>query len=246
MIRVLAMVAVAGFLVSAVTLSVAVAIAGPDAIVHGAWTWGPHGWLWRHHHHFDEGREDGPETTREISWPGGASLSVSVPAEVQYTQADGPAKVVISGPAREVEDVRLEDGRIRFDDDELHVGDKLKIAITAPAVTDFSLEGAESFSIAGYLQDRLSVSVSGFADVKAQGEVRDAKIRIAGAGHADLSALKTKAAEVEIDGSGDASVGPSDSADIDISGAGSVTLLSNPPQLHTNISGVGRIRHAGT
>ena len=100
MIRTLLMIAVAGFLVSAVTLSVAVAITGPEAIVHGAWSFGPHGWGWRHHYReVDESRDDGPETSRDIAWTGGDHLVVSVPADVQYTQADGPAKLTVSGPA---------------------------------------------------------------------------------------------------------------------------------------------------
>ena len=51
MIRTLLMIAVAGFLVSAVTLSVAVAITGPAAIANGAWSFGPDGWGWRGHEH---------------------------------------------------------------------------------------------------------------------------------------------------------------------------------------------------
>lgn len=246
MIRVLAMVAVAGFLVSAVTLSIAVGIAGPGAILHhNAWTWGSHGWGWRHGRHFHEDRDDGPQTTREIAWSGGSSLDISVPADVEYTQTDGPAKVVVTGAAHAVEDVVVEDGHIRYADDDSNDFRRLKIVVTAPSVTDFNFSGSETASIAGYRQDRLSVSVSGYAEVKAAGEARETEIDISGAGHADLGALKTKAAKVEISGSGDASIAPTESADVEISGLGSATLLTNPPRLHTNITGAGQIHRPG-
>ena len=46
MIRVLVMIAVAGFFVSIVTLSTAVAIGGPEAIADNAWSWGRGHWGW--------------------------------------------------------------------------------------------------------------------------------------------------------------------------------------------------------
>ena len=263
MIRTLLMIAVAGFLVSAVTLSVAVAITGPAAIANGAWSWSPGGWGWRHHDHdwshsgwghsswghsswgmSDDG-DDGPQTSRDIAWSGGDSLTISVPADVQYTQADGPAKVTVSGPSGAVADVRVEDGHIRYDDDRDHDGRKLKIVIAAPAVTDFTLEGDESFDLAGYKQDKLALSVSGHADIKGSGETRDAEIRISGSGRADLGGLKMKSARLEISGAGAATLAPTDAADIDISGLGDVTLLTNPAQLHSNISGAGKVHRPG-
>jgi hypothetical protein len=246
MIRTLLMIAVAGFLVSAVTLSVAVAITGPEAIVRGAWSWGPEGWGWRHHHReASESRDDGPQTSRDIAWPGGERLVVSVPAAVEYTQSEGPAKLTVSGPSGAVADVRVEDGQIRYDDDSDHDDQKLRIVISAPSVTDFTLEGDETLSLVGYKQERLAVSVSGHADIKATGETRDAQIRISGSGRADLAGLKIRSARIGISGSGQASLAPTDAADIDITGSGEVTLLTNPPQLHTSITGSGQIHRPG-
>ena len=253
MIRTLLMIAIAGFLVSAVTLSVAVAITGPAAIANGAWSWGPEGWGWARHGHgwshsrsgVSEDSDDGPQTSRDIAWSGGESLTVSVPAEVQYTQAEGPAKVTVTGPSGAVADVRVEDGHIRYDDDRGHDEQKLKIVITAPAVTDFTLEGDETFNLIGYKQDKLALSVSGHADLKAAGETRDLQIRISGSGRADLGGLKTRSARIGISGSGEASLAPTDAADVDITGSGDVTLLTNPPQLRTSITGSGQIHRPG-
>jgi len=246
MIRTLLMIAIAGFLVSAVTLSVAVAITGPAAIANGAWSWGPQGWGWRSHHgEADESRDSGPQSTRDIAWSGSDRLVVAVPADVAYTQTDGPAKVTVSGPSGGVAAVRVEDGHFRYDDDNDHDDEKLKITISAPAVTDFTLEGDDSLAIAGYKHDRLSLSVSGHADVKAAGEAGDVQVWISGSARADLDRLKVKSARVGISGSGEASLGPTDSADVDITGSGDVTLLTNPPHLRTSITGSGQIHRPG-
>ncbi len=253
MIRTLLMIAVAGFLVSAVTLSVAVAITGPAAIANGAWSFGPDGWGWRGHEHgsghsrwsMGEGRADGAQASRDLPWSGGDSLAISAPAEVQFTQADGPPKVTVSGDSDAVADVRMENGHIRYDDDNDHDDRKLRIVITAPAVTDFTLEGDETFTLAGYRQDKLGLTVTGHADVKASGEARDVQLRISGSARADLGALKSKSATVGISGSGEATLAPTDAADVDITGSGEVTLLTNPPRLRTSITGSGQIHRPG-
>jgi len=249
MVRTFLLIAVAGFLVSVVTLSLAVALAGPEAFRHGyAFTLGDHGWRWTSHnrvHWSDDGRHDGgPEATRDFAWAGGSSLNVSVPAEIEYVQADGPAKVTATGPKDALDDLRVEDGRIHYASDGDHNG-KLTLVVTAPAVDDFTLDGAESLKISGYRQEKLSVAVSGYGDVKASGETRDATLTISGAGRADLAALKTRTARIEINGSGDATLAPTDAAIIDISGAGEANLLTNPPKLTTHISGSGQIHQPG-
>jgi hypothetical protein len=142
MIRVLATIAVAGFLVSVATITTAVAIAGPDAIAHGAWTWSPHGWGWVDH--FSESKDDdapgeAATTTRQIAWNGGDTLTVEVPADVKLARTAGSAAITVSGPAQAVADVEIEDGVVRWreghDDD-----DRLTLVVTAPSVTRFVMK----------------------------------------------------------------------------------------------------------
>jgi hypothetical protein len=243
MVRTLLLIAAAGFLVSVVTLSVAVALAGPQAFRHGyAFTLGDHGWRWSDHsqRRSDVDHDAGPEATRDFPWSGGSSLNVSVPAEIEYVQADGPAKVTATGPQGALDDLRVENGRIRYAGDGWHDG-KLRLVVTAPAVNDFALDGAETLKISGYHQDKLSVTVSGYGDVHVAGETHDETMTISGAGHADLGGLKARTAHIEIDGSGDTRLAPTDAAEIDISGSGDATLLTSPPKLVSHISGSGQV-----
>jgi hypothetical protein len=253
MIRVLVMIAVAGFLLSVATIGAAVAIGGPEVLSHAAWTWGANRhWDFDRHWDHDEawsrwdddarGGDSGPQKTRDLSWTGGDTLEIDVPAEVRYTQAAGPAKLTISGSQRAVDNIEVDNGHIRFaHGHRRYHGSKLSIVMTAPDVSRFDLHGSSSLAIENYRQDRLRIDLSGNADVTAAGEANVVELDISGSAQADLGKVKAKGAQVDIAGSGDATIAPTDWAKVDISGSGDVTLLSHPPKLDTDISGAGSI-----
>lgn len=245
MIRALVIVAVAGFLMSVACITAAVSIGGPEAIARSAWSWN---WDWGDHpHHFGVWRhgdhDGGPQAQRDFPWSGDR-LEVNAPAEIDYIQAPGPAKLTIRGSRRALDQVRVEGGRITLVPgaprwSELH------ITLTAPDVTRFELNGADELNITGYKQDELSLSASGHAEIQAQGETKSVKLSVSGAGEADLSQLKTARADIDISGAGAATVGPTDWARVQISGMGDVELLTRPKQLETHVSGAGHIRQPG-
>jgi hypothetical protein len=251
MIRVLVMIAVAGFLVSVATLSAAVAIGGPDIISDAAW----HGWRgghfgWSDDSHFgwgatrddDDVRHSDADTTREIAWTGGDNLEVDVPADVTYTQSPGPGKLVVTGPQREIDALRLDGGRLygahrrRWRD--------VTIAMTAPAVTRFEVTGSGRLDIRDYGQERLSLDLPGDATVTAAGQTKSLALSVEGSGDTDLSQLKLADASVDVAGSGVAKLAPTGAANINISGSGNVILLTRPAKLESNVSGSGSI-HQG-
>jgi hypothetical protein len=135
MIRTLIMVAVAGFLVSLASLTAAVVITGPYAVTHGAWTWSPNGWGRDWDEPTDEAASaDRAPTSRQIAWSGGDTLTVALPADVQVARASGPASITLTGPARALSRVEIDDGIVRYasgDDDD----PRLSIAVTAPTLT---------------------------------------------------------------------------------------------------------------
>jgi hypothetical protein len=249
MIRVLVMIAVTGFLVSIASLSAAVAIGGPDILTDGVWNrwidgdghwgwssddWGSRRWGhgWSH--------DAGAQMSRDVAWSGGDTLDVDVPADIRYTQAPGPGKLTITGPEREVSAVEVDGGHIRFNRHGMHWGD-LTIVMTAPGVTRFDLNGSGALSIEGYKQDKLALDVSGSSDVTAKGEAQRVELSVAGSGASDLTDLKVADADVTIAGSGQATLGPTGSVNVDISGSGEVTLLNHPARLESNVSGSGSI-----
>ncbi|CAN7606161.1 DUF2807 domain-containing protein [Phenylobacterium sp. LjRoot219] len=243
MVRALIVIIIAGFLTSVACISAAVAIGGPEAMARGVWSWGwdgvwdddhgPHTWRSSTH-------DSGPQTQRDLPWSGDR-LEVNAPAEIDYVQAPGPAKLTIRAPAHTLNRVRVEGGRITLPNGGPR-GAKLHITLTAPAVTRFELNGADELSITGYQQDELTLVANGHAEIKAAGQTQTVRLSVSGHGEADLADLKTTGADINISGAGEATVGPTDWARVQISGLGEVDLLTRPKRLETQIAGAGRVR----
>lgn len=246
MIRVLAMISVAGFVLSVVCISVAVSLAGPDAVARGAWGWPIDQWSWRWNRGHDVSISGdlsghfGPKASRELTWTGGDALTIQAPAEVSFTQSDGPARITVQGPQGTIDHLVVRDGRIEFDRPMFDAGD-VKITMSAPNVTQFKIGGSGRLDISDYRQDQLTLSISGDGDVTAHGSAKTVQLTISGSGNADLGSLTTEGAQVTISGSGEAKVAPKTWAKLDISGSGDVDLLSHPAQLETHVSGSGRV-----
>ena len=183
-------------------------------------------------------------TTRDFTWQGADHLDVSPAADIVFTQ--GPvAKLTIFGPAEALDNLRVHDGRIEYaagyDNDEA----RLKIVMTAPGVQAFDLAGSQKLVIEGYRQDKLGLDISGDAQVSAKGAAKSLRLDITGDGDAQLADLALDAAVVDISGSGHASLGPKESAKIDVSGDGVVKLTSKPKILNQDISGSGQVSQPG-
>lgn len=251
MIRVLFMIAIAGFVLSLATLSAAVAIGGPEAIARGGWkvasgNWGD--WDWGDGHGRWEGEWDadmGAQTTRTLDWSGADRLDLDLAADVRYIQSEGPASVVVTGPARAVERVMVRGDSIRYEHGRSHRHGKLTIVVRAPAVTSFDISGRNTLTIEGYRQDRLKLDVSGDAEVTASGDTDLIELDMSGSGEVDLGALKAKGANVDMSGAAEAIIAPTDWAKLDISGTGDVRMLTSPGRLETDVSGAGRITQGG-
>lgn len=243
MIRVLVMIAVTGFLVSVVTISSAVAIAGPDlftdALLNHSFL-GAH-WTGDDDFNWEKDSHSGPQATREIAWTGGDTLEVDVPAQITYTQAPGDGKMTVTGPQRALDNLQVEGGRLRFSHGHYRHGGDLTIVMTAPAVTHFDLRGSGRLNIEGYKQDKLSLDISGSAAVAARGEAKGLQLSMSGSSETNLADLKLTDADVNIEGSGQATLAPTGAAIVDISGSGDVTLLTRPSKLESNVSGSGSI-----
>jgi len=255
MTRTLVLIAFAGFVLAVACIAGAVALGG-QAIARHHWN---HNWTinwddghhrgWSSDVHVDDSdhQAGGATASREIAWPGGDKIEFDVPANVQYTQAAGPAKLVISGPKDEVDRIELSGSQLLSrggDDDD---SSRLTVVMTAPDVRHFAVDGDNNLTIAGYDQDDLSVNVSGSGSVNAKGKTRSVELDISGDGDIDLSGLTTQRADADISGSGRASIAPTDAADLSISGSGEIDLLAHPAKLTSDVTGSGRIvEGAGT
>lgn len=252
MTRTLILIAGVAFVVAIVCLGGAAALGGRELAEHG---WTMHGGDF-HGVHFtvdDDGHGKrvflagpasidgaGPTETREIAWSGDDSLDLEIPADVQFTQSPGPAKLVVTGPKGTVDQVRVSGSDIDFDETPANAR-RVTIVMTAPNVRDFTLDGDGKLSIAGFDQDRLDLDLNGDNQAEVKGQAHAVKLDISGDGAADLSALAVEAAQVEIEGSGRSTIAPTEKADLDISGDGEIDLTTHPADMHSDVSGSGRI-----
>jgi hypothetical protein len=240
MTRTLVFIAFAGFVLAVACIAGALALGGNALARHH---WGNH-WAvnWDDGHRWSGHTTiNGSTATREIAWPGGDRIEFDVPGDVQYTQGAGPAKLVITGPKDEIDQIELSGSELKFNDDGDGSDGHVTIVMTAPDVRRFSISGDDNLTIAGYDQDDLGVDVSGQGSVSAKGKARAVKLDISGDSDVDMSGLTTQSAEADISGSGRASLAPTDEANLSISGSGEIDLLTHPAKLSSDVSGSGRI-----
>ena len=199
-------------------------------------------------------RNVGPDVTRNLAWDGQDSLRVEDSLNVTFVQ--GPqAGIVVTGPQDAVDRVVAVGGRISLKDGSERItfgfkpggaeiwadSERVRITVTAPAVSRFAVEGSGELDIQNYDRDDLRVDINGSGEVTAIGKARRLALSINGSGDADLAALTLTDADVTISGSGEARVGPTGDADITISGSGDVTLTKRPAKVSRNITGSGGI-----
>jgi hypothetical protein len=252
MTRTLGLIAVASFVLAVACLAGATAL-GWHGMSHHHWGKWDRG-NWNIHVRDKDGSDvwigdhkeiaDGAQTTREIAWNGGDRLDLDIGADVTFTQAPGPAKLVISGPAEVVQNVVLSGSHLQFAND-VESAAPLKVTLTAPAVRHFAINGSGALAINGYDQDQLDLDVSGSGNVTAHGKAKSLKLDISGSGDVDASGLAASSADADISGSGRASIAPTDAASLSISGDGEIDLMSHPAKMTSDVSGSGRIVEGG-
>ena len=244
MIRKLGWLAAGGFAVGIVAFSLAAALGAHEL----------EGWnlRWLHLlsavsscHDDDDAKIDPTATDRRWAWDGGDSVEIAAPATVHYRGGSGD-QVIAHGSPEAIAHLRVNNGRITQSCNGRWARGDLDITLPGRAFRTVDMAGSGRLIMQDVNQPRLDLSIAGSGSVQAQGSTDRVNLSIAGAGDAKLAELTTKRLDVQIAGSGNIEAAPQDELNVKIAGSGDVRLLSNPPQVHTNIHGSGRvIRAAG-
>jgi len=180
----------------------------------------------------------GQRTTRAYDYTGFTGVSVS--GEWQVTIERGAAwRVAIDVPAEIVDRVRVERSG-----DELTLGyesrgwsfgpfgravESPQATITMPALESIVLSGTSTLSFTGFEGDRLSLTASGAAEVRAASGRFDAlALTMSGAGNVDFDDVVLT------------------NADVRVSGAGNLKLNMAGGRLTGHMSGAGNLDYRGT
>lgn len=248
MIRTLAIIAGAGFLTFVVCLTSVLALGGPEIVRDGLV-------IPAVLEHIEQGDDyvhpDTPPVTRTFAWTGTDELTVDLPADVTLVEGDKPG-IVVTGLQREVDLVRVEGGRIFWQDGERRMrhivwhGDRaLKIVVTAPKVSKVRINGSGDVTLQGYSQPVLDIAIAGSGDLDGRGATEKLTVDIAGSGDVDLRHLTARTAMLSVAGSGDINADASDEAVIKVSGSGDVTLSRTPTRLQQDVAGSGDVYVGG-
>jgi hypothetical protein len=232
--------AIVGVVLALAVIVVLIALVG--AAVSGALFGRGGGWVGWRGAYAAPLRAVGPPASRSFAWNGGDRLRISLPADVSFKQSTA-VSLTIEGPADALDHVVVDGGDIRYDRWVSHAG-RLRIMLSAPDVTSFQVMGSANLTISDYRQDRLKISIAGHGKAQAWGSARATNVGIAGKGDVDLARLTGESVKVEIAGSGQATIAPTEIAEVGVAGSGLVTLLTKPPVLRTRFAGSGRVVQA--
>jgi hypothetical protein len=194
--------------------------------------------------HDDEDAKIDPKATeRTWVWDGGDTVEIAVPGTVHYRGGSGD-QVIARGSPEAIAHLRVRNGRITQSCSDRWARSDLDITLPGRVFRTVEMAGSGRLIMQDVNQPRLDLSVAGNGFVLAQGSSDRVKLSIAGSGKAKLAELTMKRLDIHIAGSGNIEAAPQDEVNVDIAGSGDVRLLSDPPQVHTNIMGSGRVIRA--
>ena len=143
---------------------------------------------------------------------------------------------------------------------ELDPTDEIRIRVTVPALRGLSASGSSAIRASGVRSATFDTSVSGSADLRAdgdfgaleasisgsgsirlQGTAQSVEASVSGSGDLDLAQVPSRTATVRVSGSGDAAVHATETLDATVSGSGDVRYVGSP-RVETQISGSGSVR----
>jgi hypothetical protein len=226
--HILGRVAITGLSIGVVCLALAWAIGGRDfrtMVAEDSFGW-----------RSCDDAASGPE--RRLAWTGGDTIDVTTPVPLKLIASDS-GDVVMHGTPDAVAHLRLRGSRL-VSCGRLGAG-PVEIELPARALRHVRISGSGTVTVEKLNQRELGLAISGSGDIQAQGTVERVSAEISGSGNVRLADVAMKRLKTRISGSGRVEAGPTDEADIHLSGAGTVKLLTKPAALHTKISGAGHI-----
>jgi putative autotransporter adhesin-like protein len=229
--RTLPLIAITGLSVGIVCLSLAWAIGGRD--VRSMIAEDRFGWRSCDD---DTVAVAGPE--RRLPWTGSDTIEVVTPVPLKLIASDG-GDVVMRGTPDTIAHLQLR-GRKLFSCGRLGAG-SVEIELPARALRHVRISGAGTVALEKLDQRELGLTINGSGEFQAQGTVERVSAEISGSGDVRLADVTLKRLTTKVSGSGRIEARPTDEADIHLSGAGTVKLLTRPANLRTKISGAGRI-----
>ncbi|MET0865672.1 MAG: head GIN domain-containing protein [Nakamurella sp.] len=208
-------------------------------------------------------RDAGAQTTEDRPIAGVTAVRLLTSGDLAITVGQTQTLTVTAGANQQVGlTSQVIDGTLILDNKANNAnGSGISYALTVPPLTNLDISGSGSATGVGILtgdaQLRASgsggaavtgvnlssvvVDLTGSGDVQLAGEAATSKVTVTGSGNYNGSALVTDHTEVDVDGSGDASVNVTGRLAATVSGSGGVTYSGNPAEISKDVSGSGEV-----
>jgi hypothetical protein len=230
--RTLGWIATVGLSVGVVSLALAWAIGGRDVrrmIAEERLGW----------RSCDDSTVAASDPERRLPWTGGDTIEIVTPVPLRLIASNG-SDAVLRGTPDAIAHLRLRGGKLSSCGWTTASG-SIELELPARALRHVRISGAGNVALEKISQRELGLTISGSGQMQAHGTVERVSATISGSGDVRLGELAAKRLEAKISGSGRIEAAPTDEADIKLSGAGTVKLLTRPASLHSKVSGAGRI-----
>jgi len=188
------------------------------------------------------------EQTRSVAPFSAVSNAGAVNVRIEVGK---PQSVTVSGDDDLVRDLLTEvvgnELKIHMRHDTITIGghhEDLRVTITVPQLSAFSMAGAGESIITHMSGDSLDVRFAGAGSLKADGSVRSLRLNVGGVGSIDTRDLHAETADVNVGGIGSVEVWASTRLDASVGGVGSLTYYGDPKTVNTNGGGLGSISRA--
>lgn len=237
MIRKLLIVFASGLVLSIVALGAAWVIGGQDLMTRIE----RDGRFAINYDYDDEDQRALPGATRTLPFDGARPLTVDFPVSLRFVRGDR-AEMTVAGPARVIDALRWEDGRLSLGGASTHHAG-IRVTIEAPQIVGLVLTAPGEVELRGLDQPSLRLDMRSPADIEASGRVGTLDVSTSGVGSIDLEDLEARDARAHISGVGSIDLNASGRVEANISGAGSVVLHRRPAVLTSHTSGIGAIEH---
>lgn len=187
------------------------------------------------------------DKTSEIRFPGtftGITTSGSTPVQITYGTE---LKVEIKGSNNLIPyfKSKIINGTLYLGYENASVQhDDIEVNLTLPLIKKIAVSGSGKIELNGNFKpvDELKISISGSGSILARDvfETEETTVNISGSGKADILKIISTEAEVDISGSGNASLNILNKLKARISGSGKI-YYSGSPEVDADVSGSGKV-----
>jgi hypothetical protein len=124
----------------------------------------------------------------------------------------------------------------------LHPRAGLQVTVRMPALRGLQVTGAGRASVTGIAGDDLQLAASGASRVDVAGRVRRLRVGVSGASRVSAGTLETESAELAVSGASRLELRSKNAVKGDASGASSVEIQGNPPNVNVSNSGASSVK----